>query len=64
MKGSSLINDLTPENRDDSSYMRVRVAIDVTVLLKKEWRVRATNGAFVTVILNMKNWVSFVTCVV
>jgi len=29
--------------------MRVRVAIDVTVPLKKEWRVRASNGDFVTV---------------
>jgi len=29
--------------------MRVRVSNDVTVSLKKGWRVRATNGAFVTV---------------
>jgi len=36
-------------NSIHSSYMRVRVAIDVTVPLKKEWRVRATNGAFVIV---------------
>jgi len=36
-------------NSIHSSYMRVRVAIDVTVPLKKEWCVRATNGVFVTV---------------
>jgi len=36
-------------NTIHSSYMRVRVAIDVTVPLKKEWRVRASNGDFVTV---------------
>jgi hypothetical protein len=29
--------------------MRIRVAVDRIVPLKKEWRVRATNGAFVTV---------------
>jgi len=29
--------------------MRIKVAIDVTVPLKKEWRVRASNGAFVTI---------------
>jgi len=31
------------------SYMRIKVAIDVTVPLKKEWRVRAVNGDFVTI---------------
>jgi hypothetical protein len=36
-------------NTIHSAYMRLRVAIDVTVPLKKEWRVRASNGAFVTV---------------
>lgn len=35
-------------NSIHNSYMRVRVAIDVNVPLKKEWRVRATNSAFVT----------------
>ncbi|XP_039683024.1 uncharacterized protein [Medicago truncatula] len=36
-------------NTIHSSYMRIKVAIDVTVPLKKEWRVRASNGNFVTV---------------
>jgi hypothetical protein len=36
-------------NTIHSSYMRLKVAIDVTVPLKQEWRVRATNGEFVTV---------------
>jgi len=36
-------------NSIHSSYMRVKVSIDVTVPLKKEWRVRANNGEFVTV---------------
>jgi len=37
------------QNSIHNSYMRVRVAIDVTAPLKKDWRVRATNGAFVTI---------------
>ena len=36
-------------NSIHSSYMRIKVTIDVTVPLKKEWRVRASNGSFVTV---------------
>jgi hypothetical protein len=36
-------------NTIHSSYMRIKVAIDVTVPLKKEWRVRASNGSFVTI---------------
>jgi len=36
-------------NTIHNSYMRVRVAIDITVTLKKEWHVRASNGAFVIV---------------
>jgi hypothetical protein len=36
-------------NTIHSSYMRIKVAIDITVPLKKEQRVRASNGTFVTV---------------
>jgi len=36
-------------NSIHSSYMSIKVAIDVTVPLKKEWRVRAVNGEFVTI---------------
>ena len=36
-------------NTIHKSYMRIKVAIDVTVPLKKEWCVRASNGAFVIV---------------
>jgi len=36
-------------NSIHSSYMSLRVAIDVTAPLKKEWRIRATNGTFVTI---------------
>jgi len=36
-------------NSIHSSYMTVKVSIDVTVPLKKEWRVRASNGEFMTV---------------
>jgi len=35
-------------NSIHSSYMRIKVSIDVTVPLKKEWRIRASNGFFVT----------------
>jgi len=36
-------------NSIHSSYMQIKVAIDVTVPLKKEWHVCAVNGEFVTV---------------
>jgi len=37
-------------NTIHSSYMRLKVSIDVTAPLKKEWRVRARNGEFVSVV--------------
>jgi len=36
-------------NTIHNSYIRIKVSIDVIVPLKKEWRVRASNGEYVTV---------------
>jgi hypothetical protein len=46
-------------NSIHSSYMRIKVSIDVTVPLKKEWRVRASNGEFVTVNFKYEKLVVF-----
>jgi len=52
-------------NSIHGAYMRIKVAIDVIVPLKKEWRVRASNGVFVTVNFKYeKLGVFFVTGVV
>jgi len=48
-------------NTTHSSYMRIKVTIDVIVPLKKEWCVCASNGSFVTVNFKYENSVFFVT---
>jgi len=42
-------------NTIHSAYMRIKVAIDITVHFKKEWRVHASNGSLVTVNFKYEN---------